>query len=176
MVLTILASYQRETKLGDPLMRSKFRAYHLLFLMFIVAMLPRLVLAADDADLPPRPIPPSKPESAPETVRTADGAKIILRTVLSEDVGLETWTQVQWLDDNGRWRDVPGWRGTFYFNDDVDQWEVEWWIGGAQLGDGPFRWVVEAEAGSFYTQAFYLPARSKVSEIIEIGLETSDHR
>ena len=156
-------------------MTSKSLSYLIGIFVFIATMTPISAFAADDADLPPRPIPPSGPQSEPKTSHDA-GAKISLHAAADDTVDASTWTQVQWLDEDGRWREVNGWRGTFYFNDEVDKWEVEWWIGRPQLGDGPFRWVIEAENGDFYTQEFYLPARSMMSEIIEIGLENRDVR
>ena len=55
------------------------------------------------ADLPPRPVPPAKPqgEASPETY--AEGAKIILILPVENHpaVTQATWTQIEWEDEFG---------------------------------------------------------------------------
>lgn len=73
-------------------------------------------------------------------------------------------THVQWQDRSGKWHDVVGWRGGL---DDVSidaSGEVIgkkiWWVGEADLGKGPFRWLVfRGETGKLLgtSEAFYLP-------------------
>lgn len=97
------------------------------------------------------------PMTAPGVARGYEGPRgdfIELRarlnpTSLHSPQGL--WTVVQWQHPDGTWRDVEGWRGNF------DEIAAEggkrigkktWWVDAADLGHGPFRWVVHTDATS----------------------------
>ena len=124
----------------------------------MAASLPTLTVYAG---LPPRPtsMPPVAPPSA--------GGFIELHvTGRSLPVGL--WTVVQWQDDSGNWRTVEGWQGTTYEDN-----HVLWWVSHADLGKGPFRWVVYRSPGGVWlgnSQSFNLPGYAGATVKVEMML------
>ncbi len=126
----------------------------------LIALTPSTVFA----DLPPRPIPPAKPQSQPANVDPIQGAKIVLVMPVDDypNINQHSWTTVQWQDEHGIWRDVTGWQGTPTFNSKMHRWEVEWWVGEENLSAGPFRWVIESKEAALnnklFTQPFQLPS------------------
>ncbi|MFQ5400207.1 MAG: hypothetical protein ACE5E7_11495 [Anaerolineae bacterium] len=127
------------------------------FRSFILAGMASLMfgfwLPAGGVALPPRPVPPtpSVPQQpAPEPAAPAGGT--IELTVAPGS--LVEWTVVQWQDGLGGWHDVDGWQGTL----DDDTHKV-WWVGAADLGKGPFRWLVELDDDVLaVSEPFDLPA------------------
>ncbi len=68
----------------------------------------------------------------------------------------DLWTRLQWQDASGNWHDIEGWQGGF----NPDQ-RVLWYVGAGQLGDGPFRWLVDESQGGErlgLSQPFNLPS------------------
>jgi hypothetical protein len=60
----------------------------------------------------------------------------------------DLWTVVQWQDEKGTWRDIEGWQG---MPDGIEEpvlaGKKKWWVMEADLGKGPFRWVVYQSQG-----------------------------
>lgn len=136
------------------------KVFSFLIVLFCLLLLAEIspAFASDLADLPPRPVPPTPPKSTPNDDPEA-GAKIRLNIPLDSNlahVDSETWTQVQWRDADGHWHDVTGWRGTLYFNPQLNQWETEWWVDQEHFGTGPYKWVVELKSKHLETEPFHL--------------------
>lgn len=120
------------------------------------------------ADLPPRPEPATEPT---EEV-SSGGSQLVLLVQFPQDWPWDSvhWqdlhTMVQWQDPNtSAWHDVEGWQGT------LDSVEIDdaglvtgtktWWVGGGEMGKGPFRWLVyDGPDGSLLATSapFNLPA------------------
>ena len=143
--------------------------------MAVVAFLPALAYAAP-SPLPPRPEPPSpSPVVAPG--EEPGGGVIELLIPLASgrwhgEYWQGLWTIVQWKDSFGGWHDVEGWRGT---PDEVVDGEGKkvWWVGKADLGTGPFRWLIyQSQKGKLLAQSqpFYLPHSSGETVKVEVSL------
>jgi len=147
----------------------------------VLAMLPSSSDQFAVAQLPPRPdtpAPVAKP--APSAAR---GAFIELRAEFPAAWPWETshWrdlqTVVQWQDPWGMWHDVEGWQGTL---DGVEVGEDGavvglklWWVGGADLGTGPFRWrVTHGQGGRLLgtSEPFGLPSAANTTLTVEVSL------
>jgi hypothetical protein len=134
------------------------------------------------APMPPRPPTPTPvptlpgPASSPDLV---DGALIELR---SQFIGERLWARVnwqdlwvvvEWQDRSDNWHAVEGWQGTFdEFNDGVGK--KVWWVGKADFGKGPFRWVVyEGQGGKWLvkSESFFLPQSVCKTVKVEVSLE-----
>lgn len=159
--------------------------------LLAVALLPPVVQAAQsglpsqptaEPLLPPRPTPQPTPQ--PKPVRPPAGGFIELCVQFPQtwpwaDVQWqELWTIVQWQDRWGDWHEVEGWQGTL---DEVNRdegagvWEGKkvWWVAKADLGTGPFRWVVYRARGSkpvAQSESFYLPDSSGERVRVEVSL------
>ncbi len=103
--------------------------------------------------LPPRPATPTPPYVTPPALV---GALIELQAHFPAawpwaEVHWQTlWTIVQWQDGRGEWHDVEGWQGTLNevaVSDEGVVGRQVWWVAEADLGKGPFRWVVYAGRG-----------------------------
>ncbi len=143
--------------------------------LLIVVSLPSLTQTAL-ADLPPRPLP--QPAFPPAPIPEPTGGFVELRVQFSEAwsrgnaTWQEVWTVVQWQDDKGAWRDVEGWQGTL---DEVQEGEGKkvWWVAKADLGTGPFRWVVTRGPGGAWlavSELFYLPTRTGETVPVQVSL------
>ena len=139
----------------------------------VVALLPALAYAAPEA-LPPRPTPAPSPIVAPGS--GSAGAFIKLRLNLKpgwQTPWQQLWTVVQWQDRFGVWHDVEGWQGT---PDEAaaSTCSKEWWVGDADLGTGPFRWMVYQNRGGRLlaaSPAFNLPGAAGATTVVEMALE-----
>jgi len=108
--------------------------------------------------LPPRPSPPLPPlpdrpqgSTSDEQATPPRGATIEL---IVESGSPALWTIVQWQDGLGGWHNVEGWQGTL-----DDGTHKVWWVDAADLGKGPFRWLVELDDGMLaVSEPFDLPA------------------
>ena len=124
------------------------------------------------ADLPPRPTPQPMP-SAPKPNPT--GGTLEPHVQFPETLPYqwqELWTEVQWLDEWGRWRDVAGWQGTL---DEVQDGvgKKTWWVAKDDLGRGPFRWRVYRSQGGWLlatSQTFDLPSQKRATTSVEVTL------
>ena len=81
---------------------------------------------------------------------------------------------VQWQDREGKWHDVAGWRGGL--NEIVIDEKGKivgqrvWWVDQADLGKGPFRWLVYRDRkGALIATSdpFYLPRRVGQSRLVQ---------
>jgi hypothetical protein len=132
-----------------------------------------LLLSAQDAQaaLPPRPSPvPTATQASPSALQPPAGATIALH-VSPVQAGL--WTMVQWQDAFGRWHDVEGWQGTLNEIKDGEGMKT-WWVAQANLGQGPFRWVVYQEQDGpplIFSDPFNLPDAAKGSVTVDVALE-----
>jgi hypothetical protein len=124
--------------------------------------------------LPPRPTsiptPTSPPAALPASRSSLEGGQIVLR--IQGGVQPSLWTVVQWQDGLGAWHDVEGWCGTL---DKVANGEGKktWWVERADLGHGPFRWLVyERPAGRLltYSASFNLPQAPGQTTFVELTL------
>jgi len=86
----------------------------------------------------------------------------------------ELWTVAQWQDNEGRWRDVEGWRGTLdrVVVDEEEQvvGRKTWWVAESDLGRGPFRWrVYRSQGGRLLATSdeFTLPETVAVEVVLE---------
>ncbi len=120
-----------------------------------------------DAALPPRPTPsPTSVTSGADPIQTtaAYGGGYIELNVAAAPSGL--WTIVQWLDANGVWHDVEGWRGT------AKNGSIEWWVNPKDFHKGPFRWITfQSQGGKHLTDSpsFYLPDTSSQTVVVTIA-------
>ena len=85
----------------------------------------------------------------------------------------ELWTVIQWQDRLRNWHDVEGWRGGL---DEIVKSEggKTWWVIQADLGKGPFRWLVYDRAGGKLlaaSQSFNLPSASGQTVKVQVELE-----
>ena len=134
----------------------------------MLVVLPPISRAAPP-DYPTRPPPaypprPGEPTATPAHAEVT-GAMIELRArfdpgwVWAEIPWEEMDTLVQWQDGWGGWHDVESWRGAL---DEVRGREgrKSWWVSDADLGTGPFRWVLYRRRGGEVLgtgQAFDMP-------------------
>jgi hypothetical protein len=108
----------------------------------------------------------------------SDDAYIILRVTFPQDWAWDRagWqdarTQVQWQNERGQWRDVDGWQGGL---DDVTRAAdgqiagvKTWWVGKAQRGRGPFRWVVTGDLRRAESEPFNLPSYGGQAVQVEV--------
>jgi hypothetical protein len=113
------------------------------------------------AGLPPRPTP--EPPVAPSS-----GGGFIELHVIGSSMPVGPWTVVQWQDGSGNWHTVEGWQGTAYEGN-----RVLWWVSHADLGKGPFRWVVYRSPGGVWlgnSQSFNLPGYDGATVKVEVVL------
>ncbi len=123
--------------------------------------------------------PTQQPTSQPTERPAPTGGQIILRAEFAptwpwdEAAWQEIWTVVQWQDREGKWHDVTGWRGGL--NEIVIDEKGKivgqrvWWIERADLGKGPFRWLVYRDRkGALIATSdpFYLPTRVSQSRLV----------
>ncbi|HHS98158.1 MAG TPA: hypothetical protein ENK08_09765 [Chloroflexi bacterium] len=136
--------------------------------------------------LPPRPATPTpSPQPAtptPSPQPTPIGAWIALHAHFPPtwpwaEVHWQTpWTVVQWQDGWGAWHDVEGWQGTLdgvtVSGEDVVG-QKTWWVAKADLGKGPFRWVVYLARGERLlgtSEPFDLPGSGGAMTTVEVRL------
>ena len=110
------------------------------------------------------------------------GGKIILSVPMSNidfnrvPLKQESWTVVQWQTADGRWIDVGGWQGSFYYDQRDNRQFVEWWVGEEILGEGPFRWVIYSDKSRSrrlsITQSFNLPSNNRESIVVVPSFQT----
>jgi hypothetical protein len=120
--------------------------------------------------LPTSPVPLPQPTALPASSSSPEGGQIVLRAWGS--VWPSMWTVVQWQDGLGNWHDVEGWRGTL---DKVASGEGNktWWVGRADLGYGPFRWLVyeQLDGRLLATSAsFNLPQAPGQATLVNLAL------
>ena len=123
---------------------------------------------ASAGPLPPRPTPGSTPIVTTGQA-TGQGASIELQVPGARSIW---WTAVQWQDAQKNWNTVLGWQGSF---DEIKSGTGSklWWVAPADLGKGPFRWVIyTAKDGQFVTasEAFNLPAKAKTKLIVSAAV------
>lgn len=116
--------------------------------------------------LPPRPSP--VPTVSPGSVLYPEG--YIELSVLSARADL--WTAVQWQAHDGIWHTVEGWQGTL---DEIKngQGRKTWWVGKADMGTGPFRWLIyQSYQGKLLATSspFYLPGLFEQTVKVEVPL------
>lgn len=117
------------------------------------------VSAQTDSNMPPRPVPPSKPAAEPtaEPVKPQEGGKIVLHLYPDQ----RAWTVVQWQDKFGQWHDIHSWQGDAAWDEQNQEWIVEWWVARENFSEGPFRWTGYADQSQnqrkFVTASFTLP-------------------
>ncbi|MCL4263062.1 MAG: hypothetical protein KJ069_07595 [Anaerolineae bacterium] len=158
-------------------------------LLLAALMLP-LFATAQEGELPPRggdpptatPVPETPtatpvPVTGPSGEAGQPGSRLQLHVHYGPNwpwhllAWQELWTEVQW-SDGANWFVVEGWRGQMDNISQVGgQWVSlrEWWVGGEDLGTGPFRWVVYERPGGnvvLTSDPFTLPARSGETMVI----------
>lgn len=115
---------------------------------------------AEQAGLPPRftPTPTPTPASTPAPPRSASAwgaieldAQFPSTWPWASSHWQDLWTGVQWQDAHGNWHDVEGWQGALDGVSVDESGSVvgrkTWWVAGADLGKGPFRWQVTRGEG-----------------------------
>ena len=143
-----------------------------LCVVLVIMLLPLAAQAAPSA-IPPVPTRTPTPTPTPVTnistsdpIKLPDGGRIELRVKFLDtwsETGMhwqDLWTIVQWQDERGRWHKVEGWQGTLDEVQDAVGKKI-WWVAEADLGKGPFRWMVHRSQGGgvlVISEAFYLPA------------------
>jgi hypothetical protein len=115
--------------------------------------------------LVPLPTEPPVPTATPIFVAptSIEGAYIELH------ITQEAWSVVQWQDGQGAWHHVEGWQGLA-----DEQGAVRWWVGPAQFGLGPFRWVIYDKPGGTLlavSQSFDLPQVARQRVVVEVTLQ-----
>ncbi len=81
------------------------------------------------------------------------------------------WTVVQWVDGQGAWHDVEGWRG--YLNHPT---YISWRVLQSEFGKGPFRWVTYDKADGTVlaiSETFHLPTNNGEIRKINVPLPNS---
>lgn len=119
------------------------------------------------AALPPRPTPGPTPVII--AGQAGQGAGIELHVPGAQS---NWWTVVQWQDAQKNWNTVTGWQGSF---DEIKSGAGTklWWVAPADLGKGPFRWVIYSAQGGQQlaaSEAFNLPARSKTKTVMTVSV------
>ena len=156
----------------------------LAFLSGLAVLTVALPLATRAAPLPPPPELPATPTAAPPTTvpnaqqNPLEGAAITLKVQFPSEwaeLGMD-WqdlvTQVQWQDDKGRWHDVTSWRGALD-NVQAAYGYKTWWGGKDDLGTGPFRWLIFAQAKGRLlatSEFFTLPEVRGGAQVVEVEL------
>jgi len=148
--------------------RKSLLSFALSFL-YAISIVASLSTAAqvNASDLPPRPSP--VPTTSPgESALYSEG--YIELHVLSTRANL--WTAVQWQDHYGIWHTVEGWQGTL---DEIENGKgtKTWWIGKADMGTGPFRWLIyQSYQGKLLAKSspFYLPGLVEQTVKVEVPL------
>ena len=139
-------------------------AFFLAIMLFLFALFLGFNQNAAAGDLPPRP----EPTDTPQPQESPDGALIELNYdgVYVGPQGV--WTIVEWQDTNTKkWHDVEGWQGTV----ELDGTQ-KWWVSPADLGKGPFRWVIYDEKGGEALQIsdeFNLPASETLKTVVTVS-------
>jgi uncharacterized repeat protein (TIGR01451 family) len=127
-------------------MSSNHRLLIILSVLLLAACLAAPALAQEP--LPPRPgstnLPPRPPSPEDASRQSSSGGdpaspgSHITLSVSSARPGL--WAGIEWLDSAGSWHRVEGWQGALPGGGGTQ----DWWVGQADFGKGPFRWVVYA--------------------------------
>ena len=107
--------------------------------------------------------------ATPTTAPTAAHVGLLELRVEPAQPGL--WAVVQWVDAPGNWHDVSNWRSQLQGG--TQTWEVF----PAQLGQGPFRWLVTRgpEGPSVATsEPFYLPRSAGETVRINLSLPSAN--
>jgi hypothetical protein len=140
-----------------------------LSLLYALSMVVSLSAAAqaNASDLPPRPLP-QPPASRGDGALNPEG--YIQLHVPSARADL--WTAIQWQDHDGIWHPVEGWQGTL---DEIENGKGKktWWIGKADMGTGPFRWLIYSSyQGKLLATSspFYLPGLAGQTVQVEVSL------
>ena len=117
--------------------------------------------------LPPRPEPTATP--LPSTQSVPNGALIELNYDGIAVGPQGVWTVVEWQDtETLKWHDVQGWQGTV----ELDGTQ-QWWVAPADIGKGPFRWVIyDAEDGNVLqtSEEFNLPASEMLITVVTVSV------
>jgi hypothetical protein len=133
-------------------------------LVAVLALCGTSTVSADT--LPPRPTPgPTATPGNPAAVVGLSGAYIELQVPTAHSAW---WTTVQWQDGQRNWHDVTTWQGGL---DEINSGlgVKTWWVAPADLGKGPFRWVVSDVQGGpvvAISEAFNLPASQRVKVVV----------
>ena len=132
---------------------------------------------ADLKALPPRP-----PTATPTSI--VRGASIVLELTFGDDWPdrgwdwQELWTVVEWQDEDGDWHVVEGWQGTLNevtVKGGVVIGQKAWWVAEANLGSGPFRWLVyHQQDGALLaaSETFDLP--DSVGELVAVDVSLEE--
>lgn len=146
------------------------------------ATLPPRPIAQPTAELPDRPNPEASPDAVPVSLPTGGLIRLQLQlpseTLARVGSWQSLWTVVQWQDAEGSWHDVEGWQGTF---DDfraettqgIARGQKLWWVAPADLGTGPFRWLVQQEPDDeqlAVSAPFHLPDAGGTLLPVEIAI------
>jgi hypothetical protein len=121
--------------------------------------------AVSAGSLPPRPTPVPTAVPISTTIGGTSGAYIELHVPAAQS---NWWTVVQWQDGQKNWHDVVTWQGTL---DDIKSsvGVKTWWVAPADLGKGPFRWVVSNTQGGqpiATSEAFNLPSTQRMKLVV----------
>lgn len=136
-------------------------------------------LARAEPSLPPRPPTPTPqyvPQPAPVGASLELQAHFPATWPWAQVHWQSPWTVVQWQDGWGAWHDVEGWQGTLdevtVSGEDVVG-QKTWWVAKADLGKGPFRWVVYLARGDRLlgtSEPFDLPGSVGAVTAVEVWL------
>ena len=146
----------------------------------LVVLLISSVMPAALADLPPRPPTPAPP--APKAPVSGGEIELDVRFSPTWPWSSFPWqslrTVVEWQDAWGMWHDVTGWQGGL---DDATIGETGtvvgkkvWWVASADLGRGPFRWLVfrgDEDQAAAVTDPFDLPSSDGQTVVVDVLLE-----
>jgi len=127
--------------------------------LLMVASLPTLTV---QAGLPPRSTP------TPPAIYPPSNSGGFIELQIKGGTLSRLWTVVQWQDSSGNWHTVEGWQGTTFEDN-----HVLWWVSHADLGKGPFRWMVyRTPRGGWLgnSQSFNLPGYDGATVKIEVAL------
>lgn len=105
--------------------------------------------------LAPTPAPTAVPTIAAKREKKPEGPVGAYISLVITDPLPAGWAVVEWVDADGNWHPVEGWRGSLDASG-----ERTWWVSERDFGRGPFRWLVfDAPDGSLLltSEAFMLP-------------------
>ncbi len=132
----------------------------------LLLILSLLTTSATVQALPPRPTPVLTP--TPTAVPLHDARQGGVLELHVQPAQANVWTIIQWQAANGQWYDVNGWQGTL--NDTTQSW----WVAPADLGKGPFRWLVYQSRGGKLlgeSKSFSLPGSNRETVHVEVSIK-----
>jgi hypothetical protein len=105
-------------------------------IILLICVVSLMLMAFTPAE--PTGAPPPRPTLAPTSEPQPEGETAVGQIILTVDnPSTELWTEVEWLDEHGEWKQVAGWQDKFN-----EYGFVSWTVAASDFNKGPFRWLV----------------------------------